>query len=175
MPGSTALTAAVAKSLFKLMAYKDEYEVARLHMETGFLDKLREEFEGDFTVNYHLAPPLVPSAKDARGRPLKRRFGSWIQPAFRILARLRFLRGTAFDVFGYTRERRTERELIGWYRSLVEGLLPRLARGTIDANGEDCIAADGDPRLRSGQTCRDREGKDRDCRANASTMRSPAR
>jgi indolepyruvate ferredoxin oxidoreductase len=132
LPGSTALTVAVAKSLFKLMAYKDEYEVARLHMETGFLDKLAEEFEGDFTVSYHLAPPLVPSGKDARGRPLKRRFGPWIQPALRILARLKFLRGTAFDVFGYTGERRTERELIGWYQSLVEGLLPRLGAETIE-------------------------------------------
>jgi indolepyruvate ferredoxin oxidoreductase len=133
LPGSTALTTAVARSMFKLMAYKDEYEVARLHMETGFLDKLAEEFEGDFTVSYHLAPPLVPSANDARGRPLKRQFGSWIQPALRILAGLKFLRGTALDVFGRTSERRMERGLIGWYEALVSDLLPHLGPATVDA------------------------------------------
>jgi indolepyruvate ferredoxin oxidoreductase len=108
------------------MAYKDEYEVARLHMQTDFLDRLRDEFEGDFTVKYHLAPPLLSSGLDARGRPRKRQFGQWIQPLFRILARLKFLRGTAFDPFGYSRDRRTERELIGWYENLVAELLPRL-------------------------------------------------
>jgi indolepyruvate ferredoxin oxidoreductase len=126
LAGSENLTAAVAKSLFKLMAYKDEYEVARLHMHAGFQGRLRDEFEGDFTVKYHLAPPLLSSGVDARGRPLKRQFGPWIQPLFRILARLKFLRGTAFDPFGYTRDRRTERDLIGWYEQLVAELLPRL-------------------------------------------------
>jgi indolepyruvate ferredoxin oxidoreductase len=106
------------------MAYKDEYEVARLHMETGFQDKLRQEFEGDFTVNYHLAPPMLSFGKDARGRPLKRQFGQWIQTPFRILARLKFLRGTAFDVFGYTHERQVERGLIDWYEELVAELTP---------------------------------------------------
>ena len=79
VPGSQRLTIAVARSLFKLMAYKDEYEVARLHMGTGFQDKLRQEFEGDFAIKYHLAPPILSSGKDARGRPLKRQFGQWIQ------------------------------------------------------------------------------------------------
>jgi indolepyruvate ferredoxin oxidoreductase len=134
LPGSQALTSAVARSLFKLMAYKDEYEVARLHMETGFLEKLRQEFEGDFVVHYHLAPPIMSSGKDARGRPLKRQFGPWIQPAFRMLARLKFLRGTALDVFGYTRERRMERELIGWYEALIAELLPQLAAETIETS-----------------------------------------
>src|ERR1700676_3497350 len=78
LPGSEAVTAAVAKSLFKLMAYKDEYEVARLHVETGFLDRLRQEFEGEFTIKYHLAPPFLATGNDARGRPLKRQFGQWI-------------------------------------------------------------------------------------------------
>jgi indolepyruvate ferredoxin oxidoreductase len=133
LPGSKALTTAVAKSLFKLMAYKDEYEVARLHMETGFLDRLRQEFEGDFTVTYHLAPPFLASGSDARGRPLKRRFGQWIQPAFRILARLKFLRGTALDVFGYNHERQMERGLIGWYEALIVELLPQLRGETIEA------------------------------------------
>jgi indolepyruvate ferredoxin oxidoreductase len=132
MPGSTTLTTAVAKSLFKLMAYKDEYEVARLHMETGFQERLRQEFEGDFTVNYHLAPPFLAFGNDARGRPLKRRFGQWIQPAFRMLAFLKFLRGTALDIFGYSHERRMERELIGWYEALILELLPQFRTETIE-------------------------------------------
>jgi indolepyruvate ferredoxin oxidoreductase len=134
LPGSEAVTTAVAKSLFKLMAYKDEYEVARLHMETGFLDRLRQEFEGDFTVKYHLAPPILSAGKDARGRPLKRQFGQWIEPVFRILARFKFLRGTAFDVFGYSKERRMERGLIDWYETLVAELLPDLDDNTAEAS-----------------------------------------
>jgi indolepyruvate ferredoxin oxidoreductase len=125
-PGSEALSTAVAISLFKLMAYKDEYEVARLQRDTAFRDRLKQEFEGDFTVRYHLAPPFLPAGHDARGRPLKRQFGAWIEPAFALLARLRFLRGTPFDVFGYTRERETERALIAWYDGLIDELLPQL-------------------------------------------------
>ncbi len=132
VPNSQALTTAVARSLFKLMAYKDEYEVARLHMETGFQDKLRQEFEGDFAIKYHLAPPILSSGKDARGRPLKRQFGQWIQPPFRLLARLKFLRGTALDVFGYTHERRMERGLIDWYEKLVTDLTPWISPDTIE-------------------------------------------
>ncbi|MCD6071613.1 MAG: pyruvate ferredoxin oxidoreductase, partial [Microvirga sp.] len=124
--GSDALTDAVARSLFKLMAYKDEYEVARLHMETGFLDKLQQEFDGDFTVKYHLAPPLLSSKLDARGRPKKRAFGQWIQTPMRVLARMKIVRGTPFDIFGYTAERRTERALIGWYEAQVERMLESL-------------------------------------------------
>ena len=124
--GSETLTDAVARSLFKLMAYKDEYEVARLHMETGFLDELKREFEGDYTVHYHLAPPLLPSKLDARGRPKKRSFGPWIQTPMKVLARLKGLRGTPLDIFGYTAERRTERALIGWYEEQVETILAGL-------------------------------------------------
>ncbi|MBR0873995.1 indolepyruvate ferredoxin oxidoreductase family protein [Bradyrhizobium tropiciagri] len=124
--GSEALTDAVARALFKLMAYKDEYEVARLHMQTGFLDQIRREFDGDFTVQYHLAPPLLPARLDARGRPRKRAFGQWIQMPLKLLARLKGLRGTAFDVFGYTAERRAERELIVWYEALIDTIIARL-------------------------------------------------
>ena len=92
-------------SLYKLMAYKDEYEVARLHTSSDFLARLQERFEGDFTVSYYLAPPLL-ARRDAQGRPVKQRYGAWVQTAFRLLARLRFLRGTVFDPFGWTRERR---------------------------------------------------------------------
>jgi indolepyruvate ferredoxin oxidoreductase len=131
VPGSEALATAVARSLFKLMAYKDEYEVARLHTQTGLQAKLRQEFDGDFKVNYHLAPPFLPSGKDARGRPLKRQFGPWIEPVFRALARLKFLRGTPLDPFGYTRERKMERNLIAWYQSLLTEQLPLLHAGTV--------------------------------------------
>ncbi|HEV2513157.1 indolepyruvate ferredoxin oxidoreductase family protein [Bosea sp. (in: a-proteobacteria)] len=134
--GSEALTLAVARSLFKLMSYKDEYEVARLHMQTGFLDEVKERFEGDFTVNYHFAPPFLGGEKDARGRPLKRRFGQWIQTPLRLLARLKGLRGTAFDPFGYTAERKMERALISWYETLIDELLTRLP-----SRGPDRLAA----------------------------------
>jgi len=134
-PGSEVFTTAVAISLFKLMAYKDEYEVARLHLDSAFRDKLRQEFEGDFTIRYHLAPPLLPSGRDARGRPSKRQFGAWIEPAFRLLTRLRVLRGTPFDFFGYTRERKIERSLITWYEALIDALLPLLTTRPIDRLG----------------------------------------
>jgi indolepyruvate ferredoxin oxidoreductase len=124
--GSEALTEAVARSLFKLMAYKDEYEVARLHMATGFLDELRREFEGDFRVQYHLAPPFIPAKTDARGRPRKRAFGQWIQMPLKVLARLKFLRGTPFDLFSYTAERRAERELIAWYERQIDTILDKI-------------------------------------------------
>ena len=124
--GSENLTEAVARSLFKLMAYKDEYEVARLHMESGFLDELAREFEDGFAINYHLAPPFLPAKRDARGRPRKRTFGRWIKLPLKALAGLKGLRGTPFDVFGYTAERRNERELIVWYESLIATMIDRL-------------------------------------------------
>ncbi len=104
-----------ARSLFKLMAYKDEYEVARLHMETGFLDGLRDQFDGDLRVSYHMAPPILNWRKDARGRPVKRKFGPWMQGAMRWLAKGRRFRGTALDPFGWMAERREMRAMIGWY------------------------------------------------------------
>jgi len=88
VPNSQALTVAVARSLFKLMAYKDEYEVARLHMETGFQDRLRQEFEGDFAIKYHLAPPMLSFGKDARGRPLKRQFRNLCRASSRNAGRI---------------------------------------------------------------------------------------
>ena len=130
---SEALTEAVARGLFKLMAYKDEYEVARLHMHSGFLDELKREFEDGFGVQYHLAPPFLPARRDARGRPRKRAFGQWIQMPLAMLARLKGLRGTPFDPFGYTRERRTERELIAWYEGLIERMLGQLDMARLPA------------------------------------------
>ena len=120
------LTDAAARGLFKLMSYKDEYEVARLHSTTGFHDSLAQRFEGDFVVRHHLAPPGLSSGTDARGRPLKRTFGPWIQHVFPLLAGMKGLRGTPFDPFGRTVERRTERELIGEYRDLLDRLVELL-------------------------------------------------
>ena len=126
--GVTGVADAVARSLFKLMAYKDEYEVARLHLQSGFLQQLHRDYEGDFKVYYYLAPPLLPLGKDARGRPLKWRFGAWMQYPLALLAGLKRLRGTRLDVFGYTAERRMERELISYYENIIESLCGLLGR-----------------------------------------------
>jgi indolepyruvate ferredoxin oxidoreductase len=126
--GKTTLTEAVARYLFKLMAYKDEYEVARLHTDAGFLNKVNAMFEGDFKLNYHLAPPLL-AAKNDKGELQKRPFGPWMLTAFRLLARLKGLRGTPLDVFGRSEERRTERALINEYQASVDELLATLSAG----------------------------------------------
>ena len=123
--GKNLLSQAVARGLFKLMSYKDEYEVARLHTDTGFEDKIKAMFEGDFKINYHLAPPLL-TPKNDRGEMQKRKFGPWMASAFKVLARLKGLRGTSLDVFGYTAERQTERALIDEYRASMEEVLVSL-------------------------------------------------
>jgi indolepyruvate ferredoxin oxidoreductase len=123
--GKTVLSQNVARYLFKLMAYKDEYEVARLHTDTAFLHKVNAMFEGDFKLNYHLAPPVI-AKKNDKGEPQKQKFGPWMLTAFRLLARLKGLRGTAFDVFGRTEERKTERALIVEYRADIEELIQNL-------------------------------------------------
>ncbi len=130
-PGSTALTEAVARYYFKLLAYKDEYEVARLYTSGEFQRRLQQQFEGDYQVRFHLAPPLF-ARKDAQGRLLKKEYGPWMFKAFGLLAKLRFLRGGAFDVFGYTAERRGERQLIADYESTLAQLLPSLDAGKLD-------------------------------------------
>ncbi|GHE96839.1 MFS transporter [Aliiroseovarius zhejiangensis] len=121
-----------AKGLFKLMSYKDEYEVARLHTRTGFDARLEQEFEPGFTVKYHFAPPLLPLGKDARGRPRKRAFGAWMTPVLTQLARLKTLRGTVFDPFGYTAERREEVALIGWYEDGLAQLTGKITKDNLD-------------------------------------------
>ncbi|MCC2973636.1 indolepyruvate ferredoxin oxidoreductase family protein [Massilia sp. IC2-476] len=121
-----AVAKAVARSLFKVMAYKDEYEVARLHTQTGFLDGLQGQFEGEFRVEYHLAPPLLAKKKPGTDVPAKMRFGPWMRTAFRGLAPLKVLRGTAFDPFGYTHERRAERQLREDTFALVDMLATEL-------------------------------------------------
>jgi indolepyruvate ferredoxin oxidoreductase len=123
--GKTGLSEAVARYLFKLMAYKDEYEVARLHSDAAFLTRIKGMFEGEYKLHYHLAPPLL-ARKNARGELLKRSYGPAMGAAFRLLARLKGLRGTAFDPFGRTEERQTERALIADYRACIEELLAGL-------------------------------------------------
>ena len=125
---SDTLARVVARQLFKLMAYKDEYEVARLHTQTDVLARVAQRFEGDFKIHHHLAPPLL-AKRNERGELTKQKFGSAMRWALGVLPHFKGLRGTALDPFGYTEERRTERALIGEYRELIEELL----RGDLDA------------------------------------------
>jgi indolepyruvate ferredoxin oxidoreductase len=134
------LSRTVARAYFRLLSYKDEYEVARLHTQPKFLHSIREDFGGDAKLRFHLAPPLFARKKDARGRPLKKQFGGWVLPVFRILARMRRLRGTTFDLFGYTAERRMERELIRTFEQLLDEALP----GLTAANRDEITARAGE-------------------------------
>ncbi|MDH0362069.1 indolepyruvate ferredoxin oxidoreductase family protein [Comamonas aquatica] len=128
---STRLTEAVARYLFKLMAYKDEYEVARLHTDPAFTAKIADMFDGDYKLVHHLAPPLS-AAKDAQGHLVKKSYQPWIRSAFGVLAKLKGLRGTPLDLFGRTAERRTERALIVEYRDCIAQLLPQLTADKLE-------------------------------------------
>lgn len=121
----TRLAEAVARYYYKLMAYKDEYEVARLYTDGAFQKKIAAMFEGDITLKFHLAPPIM-ARHDAQGQLVKKEFGPWMMKAFGVLAKFKGLRGTALDIFGYTEERKTERALIGQYRETIRALLPKL-------------------------------------------------
>ena len=123
--GKTLLAQNVARYLFKLMAYKDEYEVARLHTDTAFLTKVNAMFEGDLKINYNLAPPMI-SKKNEKGELQKQKFGPWMLTAFKVLAKFKGLRGTALDVFGKTQERQMERALIVDYKASIDTLLNTL-------------------------------------------------
>jgi indolepyruvate ferredoxin oxidoreductase len=129
--GGSELAEAVARYYFKLLAYKDEYEVARLYARPEFLQKIDAMFEGDYRIKFHLAPPLLNRPDPLTGEAKKSEFGQWMLPAFKLLARLKGLRGTPLDVFGYSEERRTERRLIGEYEATVAALLARLDRGNL--------------------------------------------
>jgi indolepyruvate ferredoxin oxidoreductase len=131
---NNAFTDAVARAYFKTLAYKDEYEVARLHTQTGFLAGLRGQYGKQVKISFHLAPPLMGGKLDARGRPRKKQFGPWIVPMFRMLAAMRRLRGTKLDVFGMTAERRMERELIAEFERTVDVLLPGLSTENVEAS-----------------------------------------
>ena len=126
-PGQCGLAEAVARYLFKLMAYKDEYEVARLYSETSFLDRVKSNFDGDrLRFEFHLAPPLLARRDPQTGEPKKMSFGPWMLKVFAALAKLKFLRGTMFDPFGYTAERKTERRLVADYERLLGEIVEQL-------------------------------------------------
>jgi indolepyruvate ferredoxin oxidoreductase len=125
-PSSSELTEAVAKNLFKLMAYKDEYEVARLYTDGSFAKKLAEKFDGDFSLKFHLAPPIFAARDKVTGHLRKKEYGPWMMRAFGLLARLKFLRGTAFDPFGRSAERKAERRLVEDYLAMLDQRLTTL-------------------------------------------------
>jgi indolepyruvate ferredoxin oxidoreductase len=130
--GAEALVEAVARSLFKLMSYKDEYEVARLFADPTFKRSLESAFEGDYRLTFHLAPPLLARTDPATGHLRKSRFGAWLLPAFKVLAKAKVLRGGPLDIFGYTPERRMERALIGEFDALLDNLSAHVSTGNLD-------------------------------------------
>jgi indolepyruvate ferredoxin oxidoreductase len=125
--GGAALTEAAARALFKVMAYKDEYEVARLYAESGFARRVADQFEGPYQLRFHLAPPLLADRDPATGHLKKKVYGPWMLGAFRLLAKLRGLRGTPFDIFGRTEERRAERRLVVEYDALLDEIAAGLS------------------------------------------------
>jgi indolepyruvate ferredoxin oxidoreductase len=159
------VTRAVARNLAKLMTYKDEYEVARLHADPAFKDRLRAQFEGepgrDYTLRYYLAPPIL-ARRDARGRLQKRAYGAWMESAFRLLAPLKRVRGTWLDVFGRTAERRMERQLAADYLALADEFARTLDAGNRDvalelANVPDAIRGYGHVKEKSVEQARVRQ------------------
>lgn len=158
-PAPDEVMHAAAKSLFKLMAYKDEFEVARLHVDTTFQDDLKQQFEGDFKVVYHMAPPLLSHRKDARGRPLKRAFGPWLTPVLRMMAKMKSLRGTAFNPFGYHSEARMHRDLLTWYETRLHRVADQYSVKTHDdcmtvLTAPDDIRGYGPVRMQAAETAR---------------------
>ncbi len=140
-PGFTSLTAAVARNYAKLLAYKDEYEVARLYTDGSFKAALEKEFEGKLDLEFHLAPPMLNTPDPITGRPAKRKFGPWAMTLFKVLAKMKGLRGTPFDIFGYSEDRKTERRLIAEYEALVDELIG----GLTPANHALAVALAGFP------------------------------
>ena len=129
---SERLVRAVAHTYARLLAYKDEYEVARLYAKPEFLAGLTTQFDGDYVIEFSLAAPFLPG-KAANGRPKKHKFGRWMLAGFKLLAAMKGLRGTPLDVFGLSRDRRLERQLLGEYEALVERVLAGLKPGKADA------------------------------------------
>jgi len=130
--GSQELTKSVAHVLAKLMAYKDEYEVARLYSQPEFKQKLDEQFEGDYKLSLHLAPPLLADKDPKTGRLIKKEYGPWVLKAFNILAKFKSLRGTKFDLFGKTAERKQERALISEYKGVIEEICQNLTADNLE-------------------------------------------
>ncbi|MEI6738542.1 MAG: DUF6537 domain-containing protein, partial [Pseudomonadota bacterium] len=131
-PGKKSLAAAVARYYFKVLACKDEYEVARLYADMGFKQKIAEQFEGDYTLTFHLAPPIMSDLDATTGEPRKKIFGAWMMTIFGVLAKFKGLRGTAFDMFGYSAERRMERQLITDYEKLIVDLIANTTAANYD-------------------------------------------
>jgi len=161
--GRSELTAAVARSYHKLLAIKDEYEVARLYTATDFLKQVEDTFEGDYKLVFHLAPPLLAKA-GANGQPAKRTYGPWMLKAMKLLAACKGLRGTAFDLFGRTAERRLERQLIADFEQLVDDLLGRLSADNLAtavalARLPEAIRGFGPVKERSVAQAKKREGE----------------
>jgi indolepyruvate ferredoxin oxidoreductase len=129
MPGITELGEAVARYYFKLLAIKDEYEVARLYAESDFTQRVAAQFEGDYKLTFHLAPPVLNKPDALTGVPKKSVYGPWMMKAFGVLAKLRRFRGTGLDFFGRTEERQAERALIGEYETVVAEIVAKLAPG----------------------------------------------
>jgi indolepyruvate ferredoxin oxidoreductase len=125
-PGQCGLAEAVARYLFKLMAYKDEYEVARLYSDTSFIERVKSSFDGKLSFEFHLAPPLLAKIDPATGEPKKKSYGPWMLTAFGVLKRFRFLRGTPFDPFGHSPERKSERRLVADYEALLATIVADL-------------------------------------------------
>ena len=130
------VTSAVARYYFKLLAYKDEYEVARLYSTAEFRESLNAQFQGNFKLEFNLAPPLIAPVDKHSGLPRKMQFGSWMLTAFNLLAKFRFLRGSRFDPFSYTQDRKLERKLISEYENLVDKLLTQLDAENLTAIAE---------------------------------------
>ena len=145
------LARAVAINYAKLLAYKDEYEVARLFTDGRFEKQLKDQFDGDYTFSFHLAPPMMSSENDHLGRPKKKTSGPWMMKAFRVLAALRFVRGTPLDLFGRSAERRMERDLIAGYEKDVDLRAGKAVAAEYRHRGRTAVAARPHPRLRPGQ------------------------
>ncbi len=141
-PGSQVLTEAVARNLHKLMAIKDEYEVARLYTDGRFEAQIKEQFDGDVRIKVHLAPPLLSRRNPDTGLPEKRTFGPWMLTAMKLLAKAKRLRGTRFDVFGWMEERKAERALLADYEARIERLLPKLTRANLAAAAQYAAVPD---------------------------------
>ena len=166
------LPRAVAINYAKLLAYKDEYEVARLYTDGRFEKQLRDQFDGDIKIKFNLAPPIMAGGKDALGRPKKRAFGPWLMPVFRLLAKMRHLRGTAFDIFAQAPHRRLERDLITGYEKDVAHILTVLSPLTLDTAIE-ILAARPHPRLGAGKEKSIEDAKARYARLAADLANPP--
>ncbi|HNQ76597.1 MAG TPA: indolepyruvate ferredoxin oxidoreductase family protein, partial [Pseudothauera hydrothermalis] len=163
-PGMHLLTEAVARGYHKLLAYKDEYEVARLYTQTDFLARIEEQFEGDYKLVFHLAPPLLADKDAATGELKKKAYGPWMLKAMRVLARLRGLRGSFFDPFARSHDRKLDRELIADYERVVEEIISGLERSNLEtavelANIPDRIRGFGHVRERYLAAARKRQAE----------------